>query len=491
MISSGLQRTAALVCAVVVAGVAQAASDTSAAVGVRAPGGDWLTFDYNPQRSGVDPLPTGITAHTLRFLRRRTVTIDGTVDSAPVELHAVRVAGRTRDVVIVTTTYGRTLALDPRTGARLWQFQPAGYRALVGSAQITTATPVIDPDRRFVYAASPDGRIHKLAIANGRQRWSTPITFDSTHEKIAGALNVTSGFVVAATGGYYGDAPPYQGHVVLIDRASGRIAAVFNTLCSSRQRLIDPRSCPASDSAIWARSGSVVEPDGRILLATGNGPFNGSTDWGDSVLELSPELQLLHNYTPTNQAQLEQTDTDLGSGSPALLSGRGGSRLALIAGKDGILRLLDLARLNGTPGPAGPRTGGELQRLAAPGSAPVFTAPAVWRDRRGRTNVFVASSGGTADYVLTRADRLAVSWQNSTPGASPIVAGGLLYVYDATDGALLVYRPSSGARLARLPAAPGHWNSPIVVGGRIILPEGDANNHATSGTLDIYHLPGR
>jgi hypothetical protein len=37
----------------------------------------------------------------------------------------------------------------------------------------------------------------------------------------------------------------------------------------------------------------------------------------------------------------------------------------------------------------------------------------------------------------------------------------------------------------------GHWNSPIVVDGRIALPEGDANDHRTSGVLDIWRLSGR
>ncbi len=60
--------------------------------------------------------------------------------------------------------------------------------------------------------------------------------------------------MIAATGGYIGDAPPYQGHVVLIDRADGHIAAVFNTLCANRRRLIVPSSCPVSDSAILSRA---------------------------------------------------------------------------------------------------------------------------------------------------------------------------------------------------------------------------------------------
>ena len=71
-----------------------------------------------------------------------------------------------RDVV-VTTTYGRTIAFDPGSGAKLWEFSPADVRSYQGSSQITTATPVADPGRRYVYAARPDGVIHKLSVTDG------------------------------------------------------------------------------------------------------------------------------------------------------------------------------------------------------------------------------------------------------------------------------------------------------------------------------------
>jgi hypothetical protein len=129
------------------------------------------------------------------------------------------------------------------------------------------------------------------------------------------------------------------------------------------------------------------------------------------------------------------------------------------------------------------RTGGELQTVAAPGSTDVFTAPAVWRSR-GVVRLFVATDGGTWGYIL-RGGRLHVAWRSGDAGTSPVVAGGLLYVYDP-NGRLDVYRPATGAVVARLPAGGGHWNSPIVTDGRIALPEGDANDHRTSGILDIY-----
>jgi hypothetical protein len=238
----------------------------------------------------------------------------------------------------------------------------------------------------------------------------------------------------------------------------------------------------------------VIEPGSRrILVATGNAPFNGSTNWGDSVLELAPNAShLMQNWTPTDQARLNATDADLGSTAPALLPKTGGVRLAVQSGKDGDLHVLNLARLDGVTGHAGPRTGGEVQNIPAPEGQGVFTAPAVWTTH-GRTYVFVANFAGTSAYVLSRGrhPRLHVAWQQAVAGTSPIVAGGLLYVYDPNKGNLNVRRPASGSIIASLPAGSGHWNSPIVIGGRIVLPVGNANDHATSGELNIYRLPRR
>ena len=59
----------------------------------------------------------------------------------------------------------------------------------------------------------------------------------------------------------------------------------------------------------------------------------------------------------------------------------------------------------------------------------------------------------------------------------------------AREGGLNVYEAASGKHIATLPCGPGHWNSPIVLQGEIILPEGNANDHAINGVLDIWSLP--
>ncbi len=450
--------------------------------------GDWTRFGYDAARHNAAPSTGGITAANLGRLRLRQVRLDGTVDSSPIYLARALVRGARHDVFVVTTTYGKTLAVDARSGRILWRYVPSGYERVVRSAQITTATPVSDPSRRYVYAASPDGLVHKLAVADGREMrtggWPVSVTRDPTHEKLASAFNFSRGLVLVTTGGYFGDAPPYQGHVVAIHATTGAIASIFNSLCSDRRTLIAPSSCSASDSAIWARSGAVVDPETEnLLVATGNGPWNGTTNWGDSVLELSPDAsRLLQNWTPTNQRELEASDADLGSTAPALL----GDGLALQSGKDGKLRVLDIHRLNGKTTTAGTITGGELQTLPAPGGGGVFTAPAVWRSG-GTTWAFVTTFGATGAYKLVGRGLVSV-WQNKTGGTSPVVAGGLLFVYDP-GGGLNVYRPGSPKPIAKLATGAGHWNSPIVADGSIALPEGDANDHRTDGILDIWSLP--
>jgi outer membrane protein assembly factor BamB len=439
----------------------------------------WPEFGLNPQRSDATDAATGITAANVGRLAGRTVALPGTVDSSPIYLHGATIAGGHHDTAFMTTDYGITIALDAGSGRILWTFDPPGLHSWLGSAQITTASPILDPDHRYVYATSPNGLVHKLSVENGREQrgWPVRITPTPQREKLTASLNISGGLLLASTGGYYGDTPPYVGHVVDISGASGHLEHVFNTLCANRATIIVPPTCSASDSAILSRSGPVVEPGGhRLLIATGNAPYNSTTDFGDSVIELTlPDLKLRQVYTPTDQATLNTSDLDLGSGSPAVLPGH----LAWIAGKDGIQRLLNLSALDGSAPGTRPHTGGELQTLPIPGGGQIFTTPAV-----SGNLMFVADGGGTGAYRVS-GGHLRQVWENGTAGTSPILAGGLLYVYNP-GGSLVVYRPDNGKVVATLKVASGHWNSPIVVDGHILIPTGDDNDHATSGSIQIY-----
>lgn len=194
-------------------------------------------------------------------------------------------------------------------------------------------------------------------------------------------------------------------------------------------------------------------------------------------------------------AQDGRRDLDLGASSPVLM----GDGVVAQGGKDALIRLISIKDMAG----AAPHAGHELQTVPTPGGLMLLTSLAKWA-YNGRTWLFSADYGvfrpGGGVSARTYADRrLTPAWKNDNPGTSPVVAGGLLYVYDAPAGGLRVYNPESGKLLADLPCGKGHWNSPIVADGRIALPEGltvgwifgqgVVHNDAPS-VLDIWSLPG-
>ena len=441
---------------------------------------DWPRFGWDVGRSSAPRVEMGITVANVVSLERQQVTLDGTVDASAIYLHHVIVHGAAHDVVFVTTTYGKTIAIDADHGTVLWEYTPSSYAKLAGSYQVTTTTPVADPDRRFIYAASPDGAIQKLAVSDGRVVWRTAVTRLPRREKLAAPLNIFRGRVFAATGGYIGDAPPYQGHVAMLDAETGALLHVWNSLCSDRHELLDPSSCPASGSAIWGRAGAVIDSvTGTVYVATGNGPWDGRSNWGDAVIALDADLAgIVGNYTPENTDELAASDADLGSTAPARL-GRG---LVAQGGKDGKIRLLDWSAIRGGV----PHRGGEVEVGSTPSGSDLFTAVAVLHTD-SVTRMFAADNGGTAAWTVSPRG-LDPIWRNGHAGTSPVVADGLVFVYDPAGG-VRVYEAFSGRAIATLECGPGHWNSPIIAAGRIVLPEGNSNDRELSGVLDIWRVP--
>ena len=95
-------------------------------------GADWLRFNVDAQRSGVYTSATGLNAHNVGALRLRKVNLPGTVDSSAIALHGIVVGGHRHDVLVMTTTYGRTLAVDPGSGRILWDVHAGQHRLVRG-----------------------------------------------------------------------------------------------------------------------------------------------------------------------------------------------------------------------------------------------------------------------------------------------------------------------------------------------------------------------
>lgn len=437
---------------------------------------DWPTFGANAARTGSVAGDSAISRGNVTKLHRRWQTALGNVaDSAPIYV---------RGMLYATANDGTTYGIDARSGKIVWHFSTHG-------PNITTATPVADSSGRWIFAGGVDGFVHKLSAASGSEMHSggfpVRITRMPDSEKDASSLNLANGYLYAATSGYFGDAPPYDGHVIAI-RLSDGVAGVFDSLCSRHHVLPTHDSCAQSDSGIWARGGVVVDPDpsmhGRIYATTGNGRFDansGGDDYGDSVLALDQDASRLEDYyTPSDFANLENGDTDLGSSSPALLPRESNSHTPLLAvqgGKDATLHLLNREHLG--------HVGGELQQVDI--GAELFSAPAVWRDSQHRTWIFLGLPNSVRAFRLETGargkSRLVPAWAENAgqtaEGTSPIVSNGIVFV--AMNGALVALDAQTGGKLWSGGIGSTHWQSPIAVNGWLYCLDEDA--HLTAFSL--------
>src|SRR4051794_35970602 len=73
---------------------------------------DWPEFGLDAQRSNAPGGSPAIPAATVPRLRRASVSLPGTVDSSPIYLHGAAVGGSSHNVLVATTTYGKTVAID-------------------------------------------------------------------------------------------------------------------------------------------------------------------------------------------------------------------------------------------------------------------------------------------------------------------------------------------------------------------------------------------
>jgi hypothetical protein len=472
---------------------------------------DWLQYNGNAQHSGNDTLETTLGASNVaRLTRKFQVTLPAVADGAPVYLASASIASGVHDVLFVTTKDGHVLALDGQTGATLWskQFGPGTCMINNGSSVcFTTSSPAIDPGRAFVYTYGLEGNVHKLAVANGTETttggWPEATSLKPFDDKGSSPLLLVTArsganYLYIAHGGYPGDRGDYQGHVSVINLATGA-QKVFNTLCSNQTVLFHETpgtpDCASRQSAVWARAGVVYDSTlDRIFIVTGNGNYApASHNWGDSILELTPDGSgtnggPIDSYTPTNFQALQDADADLGSTAPAILPVPAGStvaRLGLQSGKDGKLRLVNLANLSSAGGPG--HTGGEVGPiLNVPQGGGVLTTPAVWTNPSdGSTWAFVANGSGISALKLGLGaggvPQLTTVWQKTGGGFSPLVANNVLYY--AGSNALRALDPVTGNQLwTDTTIGSIHWQSPIVANGVLYLTDGSSH-------LTAYSVP--
>jgi hypothetical protein len=133
--------------------------------------------------------------------------------------------------------------------------------------------------------------------------------------------------VVYVSFGSHCDQGNYHGYVIGYNATTLAQVGVFNTTPTGIQGSVwSGGMAPAADS------------NGNIYIMTGNGTFDGVTNFSVSMVKLNATLAVQDYATPSNWKTLNDDDLDFGSGGPVLLP----THYVVGMGKDGNLCLADI-----------------------------------------------------------------------------------------------------------------------------------------------------
>lgn len=468
----------------------------------------WISFNGDGSRSGINSKETIINKSTVSKLaplwNRALSDKNDPIDSSPVFWpEVVLPSGEKMDMLFYNSRQGTLYAINADTGATVWH-NTITVECPTNDC-ITKSSPALDPSGKYVYCWRVDGTVRRYAVATGEEvvgnGFPVFMTYIPVYEQGSAPINIIDNVLYMTTSGDNHDDSWYVGKVVAVDLATG-VTTVWNALCSNLRYVLQEKDCAVEDrngAGIWSR-GSVVDGGGdSIFVATGNGLFNANTGgyyYGDSIVRLRKGLPnnasvILDTYTPDNFQDMKAKDLDLGSSSPCMLPSIPASKTPnmLVQGsKDNNLRLINRDNLSGQ-GCCG-HVGGEVHKVPYPDGY-LFNHPLAWQDPNGIVWVYVittdaqapgSAAGFHAYQVLTDAEgksTLSLNYTLPNFGTSAFMANDILFVQGFRG--IHALDPMTGKTLWTSSTTNGlHWQSPIVVNGRVYSSDNSGNIFAWS-----------
>ena len=495
--------------------------------------------------------------NTSSFGKLFSCSADGAIYAQPLWVANVGIGGGTHNTIIAVTMRDSVYAFDADTSPCVTYWHktliPSG-ETYGNDSDVNTqdiypdigilGTPVIDKAAGTIYLitktkTTSDGtyhqRLHALSLTDGSERTNSPIEIDSSisvpgnceggtslafntlRENQRAGLALVNGTVYVAWASH-GDNNPYHGWILGYSTANLGRVGVYNTSPNAAENLSYCRA------GIWMAGGAPAADSINNVISlyvlTGNGIWDGTTAFGDSVLKLntSSGLSLTDWFTPYNQLSLDGNDTDVGAGGAAVLVDNGGAHPQLLigGGKQGVLYVLDRTNLGHNHSSDNNQI---VQTLTVTGGT--FSTPAFWQNTLFH---FGSGSSGKAYVLNSTTSTFNASWTSQTsasfnfPGSTPSVSSngssnGIVWVIDSSN-----YGTRDNKRLSAGPAvlhafAAGNlgtelWNSsmvsgdtagnavkftvPTVANGKVYMGtrgNDDSNGSGTVfGEIDVYGL---
>jgi hypothetical protein len=293
----------------------------------------WLTRSADNSRSGWNPHETVLTQASVGNKGIRRVTIIPVMGDArgmeaqPLILPGVKVAdGSTHDVMVLPSMANVVRGVDAHTGAGLWSVTlgtpivgstPTGPRkanpdGCVGNFPTidchaindrwgVLSTGVIDPDTQRVYMVawiSPDGTpqnakhyVFVLKVTDGTQVVpKVLVAGTSGGQDYASSMRKQRSSLVLTN--INGRKTVFWASGTVQETANGAAGWVFAFDCATNTITAALAMTSGEGAGIWmGGQGLVADAQGFLYAITGNGDFDGQTQWGESFVKIQ--------YTPT------------------------------------------------------------------------------------------------------------------------------------------------------------------------------------------------
>ena len=389
--------------------------------------------------------------------------VDGQIYAQPLYVSGLQIPGQgTKNVVFIATMNDSVYAMDadaPSATNPLWQVSlgaPLPSTALPDVNDVNPqigilSTPVIDVSAQVLYvvaetfeSGAPVFRLHALSLLNGQETRNGPVVivasingtgsdavngvieFDPFWHLQRPGLALANGTVYVAFGSH-GDAGIYHGWVM-----------AYNSTNLQHQTAVFSSTPNGKGGGIWQSGRALaVDHSGNVFVATGNGDFDGVSNFSDAIIKLSgSDLSVLDWYTPVPWGYLDANDLDVGSTGVILAMG---GNLVLTGDKNGRLINVDSISL------------GQVESARA-------------RDD------FRASSAGIFNLALWETDQ-----------------GTLLYEHD-DNGFLKAYAVTAKAIVPK-PVSVGTWRGDSLYQGMVVSSNASSDGIVWEGTGD-HSQPG-
>ena len=416
---------------------------------------NFYTKSYDTSRTGANLQETILTPANVNpttFGKLFTVPTDGQIYTQPLYVSNLAIAGGTHNVVFVGSMFNTLYAIDADNGTVYWA-QNFGSEIIAEDVQndqniswVTgvgiLGTPVIDPNSGIMYfvtGSQPSNGdqiyayyLNAVEIATGlpvsgspvnitatysTPDLTTPLVFNPKTQNQRAGLALANGNVYICFGSH-DDILPFTGWVMAYSESTLAQVAVYAT------------TTIGSEGGIWmAGQAPPIDSAGNLYFSTGNGSSgvtpNNLVQTGQSFIKLSPTLQLLDYFTPSNAATMSAGDMDLGSAGLLLVPNTSD---VLSGGKQGVLYLVNTSNM-GHFNASTDNVIQEFQAIYGQGTSHIHGAPVY----------FNSDANGPTTYVWGENDVLRGFLFNSTTGLlnpTPFATSTMTAPVTNNDGAM-------------------------------------------------------